>query len=225
MPLAHESGRSGYGSAVQSAKGNFFDADAVLKLMGRTTRKALSKYGAFVRRRAQTSIRYRDKPAAAGQPPSAHRSMTRTKTNRKTGATKKQQVSPLRELIFFSWVPETNGVVIGPVLAPQNRRGRDGRPTSGTVPSTLEEGGSITVEEVLIKGHMVRAGTRGANGRFQAAGMVPDKWVRTSIVDRRRLAGLPTRLRAVMVRRHAFMAPADAAERPQLMQFFPEASL
>ena len=199
MPV--QAGGSGYSAAIGSAKASFFDSNAILKLMDRTTAKALSKYGAFVRQRARTSIRYRKKSAPAGSPPSAHRSMKRTKTNRK-GETKTQQVSPLRDLLYFSYDREAKSVIIGPVLADQSK-GPHRRPKSGTVPKTLEEGGPITVQEILRRG----------------------KWSRIDLFTRRQIAGLPSRMRTERIGKHPFMAPADAAERPKLMGFFKENAL
>lgn len=116
----------------KAVRGNFFDAQKVLAAIDRFEAKALSKFGAFTRRRMKSSIRYRNGSAAAGQPPSAHRSggFTKTKTNKKTGATSRQQQSPLRELIFFALAPEGGSVVIGPVAF------------GSGVARTIEQGGS-----------------------------------------------------------------------------------
>lgn len=89
----------------------FFDAPAVLKATDRKRRAGLSKMGAFVRRRAKSSIRKRKKVSLPGQPPSSH-------------------VGTLKNLIFFSYDARTDSVVVGPVpFGP------------GVAPKALEYGG------------------------------------------------------------------------------------
>lgn len=120
----------------KEAKGGFFNRKAVLDAVGRAEAAVLSKAGAFVRTRAKSSLRYRKAPSAPGQPPSAHRTMSRTKTNRKTGVTKVQGVSPLREFLFFAYDRTTRSVVVGPV-----RLGGK----LGNAPAALEKGGDSVV--------------------------------------------------------------------------------
>lgn len=81
--------------AVAGIKRNFFDRDAVTKSMDKATKKALSKFGAFVRRRAQSSIRTRKKISEPGSPPSGH-------------------AGNLKRLIYFSYDPQQKSVVTGP---------------------------------------------------------------------------------------------------------------
>jgi hypothetical protein len=105
----------------------FFDRQAVLSKVDAATRRVLSKFGAFVRRAAKSSIRSRKKPSAPGTPPSSH-----------TGL--------LKRLIFFGYDPGRRSVVIGPaplrstVEAPPlleyggraRRRGRGGKSVTAT---------------------------------------------------------------------------------------------
>lgn len=77
----------------------FFDSDAVLKSLDRATIRNLSKVGAFVRRRARSSIRRRKKSADAGSPPSAH---------------SKDKFRTIKN-IRFQYEPETKSVIAGPV--------------------------------------------------------------------------------------------------------------
>lgn len=81
--------------SVRDAKNGFFDRAAVMGAMDVTARKVLSKFGAFVRRSAQFSIRSRKGFSAPGSPPHGH-----------TGL--------LRKFIFFSWDNNRRSVVIGP---------------------------------------------------------------------------------------------------------------
>jgi hypothetical protein len=97
----------------------FFDRSAVRSKLDAATRRVLSKFGAYVRRTARSSIRKRKKASAPGSPPSSH-----------TGL--------LKKFIFFGYEPSHRSVVIGPVRLSQKGRGE--------APSLLEYGGSTKVE-------------------------------------------------------------------------------
>ena len=96
----------------------FFDRQAVISKVDAATRRVLSKFGAFVRRSAKSSIRKRKKPAPPGQPPSSH-----------TGL--------LKKFIFFGYDAARQSVVIGPTRL--NQKGR------GEAPPLLEYGGKTTL--------------------------------------------------------------------------------
>jgi hypothetical protein len=96
----------------------FFDAKWVTRSVDRTTRRVLSRFGAFVRRTARSSIRKRKKVSAPAQPPSSH-----------TGL--------LRRFIWFGYEPSRRSVVIGPARLTQGGRGE--------APENLEYGGMATV--------------------------------------------------------------------------------
>ena len=184
---------TGFGSrTLADVKRSFFDADRVLKSMDRATRRVLSKGGAFVRQRAKTSIRYRKDPAPPGRPPSAHKTGMRTKTNRKTGVTKRQASSPLRDLIFFAYDDASKSVVIGPVIFPSAAR-------KGT-PPRLEYGGtSPGLRRVPIAG----VPERDSRGRFVPLGL------RTKLVPA-----------VFSYEPRPFMRPALAAELPKILEGF-----
>jgi hypothetical protein len=97
----------------------FFDRQAVVSKVDAATRRVLSKFGAFVRRSAKSSIRKRKKPAPPGQPPSSH-----------TGL--------LKKFIFFGYDAARQSVVIGPTRL--NQKGR------GEAPPLLEYGGKTTLK-------------------------------------------------------------------------------
>jgi hypothetical protein len=119
-----------YEQALFRVKSMFFDARPVLDAADRAARKVLSRFGAFVRRRAKSSIKKAPKKAKTalkrglllsgegqfisgpGQPPVGH-------------------VGTLRDAILFSYDPGNKSVVIGPV--PFQGSGRGAR--------ALEEGG------------------------------------------------------------------------------------
>jgi hypothetical protein len=109
----------------------FFDRDAVIGATDAQTRKFLSQFGAFVRRTAQSSLKYRKKPARPGEPPSVHRSEDFLRASA-SGAVR--ATSPLKELIYFAYEPNTSTVYIGPVPF--------GGPI-GVVPELLEKGGVL----------------------------------------------------------------------------------
>lgn len=112
----------------------FLDRAAVAAKLDPEVRKALSKFGAFVRQRSRTSLKYGTGVSAPGATPTVHRAQTKAKTSKKTGKVTVQQVSPLRELIFFAFDPATESVVIGPTV---------GGSASGA-PEALEHGGTST---------------------------------------------------------------------------------
>lgn len=101
------------------AKDFFFDRAAVMKAVGKARLKTLSKVGAFVQRRGQTSMRYRKsgKASPPGQPPFAHR---------ESGA-------KLRKLLIFAYDTATESVVIGPA----------GLGRQSKVPEVEEFGGTV----------------------------------------------------------------------------------
>lgn len=97
----------------------FFDSPKVVRAVDRTTRRVLSKFGAFVRRTARSSIRKRKRTSEPGSPPSSH-----------TGL--------LKRFIFFGYDAQKRSVVIGPERLTQ--RGR------GEAPHLLEYGGTGSVQ-------------------------------------------------------------------------------
>jgi len=97
----------------------FFDKKAVRDKVDAGTRRVLSKFGAFVRRTARSSIRKRKKTSQPGSPPSSH-------------------IGLLKKFIFFGYDPRKDSVVIGPVRLTQKGRGE--------APSLLEYGGTTKVE-------------------------------------------------------------------------------
>ena len=84
----------------------FFDRQAVISKVDAATRRVLSRFGAFVRRSAKSSIRKRKKAAPPGQPPSSH-----------TGL--------LKKFIFFGYDADRRSVVIGPTRLNQKGRGEE----------------------------------------------------------------------------------------------------
>lgn len=106
------------GLDVKSAKAGFFDRKAVVDSVDRARLKVLSKFGAFVRRRAKSSIRKRKGVSPPAGPPSSH-----------TGL--------LKKFLFFSYDPSSRSVVIGPA--------RIGGTVDPDALPALEYGGESTV--------------------------------------------------------------------------------
>ena len=105
------------GFKIDEAKGMFFDAPKVMRSLDTAARSVLSKFGAFVRTAAKSSIRKRKKTSEPGSPPSSH-----------TGL--------LKKFIYFGYDPTKQSVVIGPARL---------NSTSGTAPETLEYGGKAII--------------------------------------------------------------------------------
>ena len=106
------------GMDFKSAKAGFFDRKVVIAKVDAAARRVLSRFGAFVRRSARSSIRKRRRSAPPGSPPSSH-----------TGL--------LKKFIFFGYDTQRKSVVIGPSRL--NRKGR------GEAPQLLEYGGTATL--------------------------------------------------------------------------------
>ena len=94
----------------------FFDTKAVRSKVDAATRRVLSRFGAFVRRTARSSIRKRKRISRPGTPPSSH-----------TGL--------LKKFIFFGYDAQKRSVVIGPARLSQAGRGQ--------APHLLECGGLL----------------------------------------------------------------------------------
>jgi hypothetical protein len=97
-------------------RASFFDSPKVIKAVDKATRRVLSKFGAFVRTRARSSIRKRKKSSPPGSPPSS-----------KTGT--------LRRFLYFAFDFASKSVVVGP-QALQSVKDAD-------APSRLEYGGTL----------------------------------------------------------------------------------
>ena len=77
----------------------FFDRQAVIDRMSKANRQALSKAGAFIRRRARTSLRRRKSTSPPGSPPSVHSD---------------DSIATLKN-ILFAYEPHSESLVVGPV--------------------------------------------------------------------------------------------------------------
>lgn len=121
----------------------FFDKQAVISRMDKARRRILSKAGAFIRRRARSSIRRRKRVSRPGEPPSAHSG---------------DKVATLKN-ILFAYDPQSNSVVVGPVRLNQ-MQDINGFLVAGTVPQVMEFGGTVGIREKQVGGKWVRRGRR-----------------------------------------------------------------
>lgn len=128
----------GLSMKLTTAKANFFDKELVKRKLDAAARRNLSKFGAFVRQGAKTSLKYKTGVSPAGRPPHIHKTGMRKKTNKKTGVVKVQAVSPLREFIYFVWDAAAQAVVVGPVQFGGAKGGSEAL-------SALEHGGQTTI--------------------------------------------------------------------------------
>jgi len=98
-------GGHGHGGGLARVTSLFFDQHAVMSRVDAATRRALSRFGAYVRADAKRSIRKagNSKPSAPGRPP-------------------KSRKGTLKQFITFSYDPTRRSVVIGPELLPRARK-------------------------------------------------------------------------------------------------------
>lgn len=112
----------------------FFDDAKVLKAMDAATARALSKFGAEVRRIARASIKESPGPSSAGSPPHSHMAARKREANKKRKAAGKGPIkggfAGLR-FILFAYDPAAKSVIIGPA---------SNRTRSLTIPEILEFG-------------------------------------------------------------------------------------
>jgi len=118
---------------IASFKKSFFDVKAVADKIDPAVKRALSKIGAYTRRRDKSSLKYLDGPAAKGKPPHVHRRKRFTRKKTTKGVASQQAASPLRELIFFGYDDATKSVVIGPATY-SSKQG-----PAGSLPAKIEE--------------------------------------------------------------------------------------
>ena len=104
----------------------FFDRLKIMEATEKAQVKVLSKIGAFVWRRAKTSIKIKKGTAPPGAVPFGHTTTTRKKTNKKTGVTKTQPASPLPDAEIRRALTKT-----APSGSRARRRARASPPASG----------------------------------------------------------------------------------------------
>lgn len=110
-----------FGMRLKDAKALFFDRPAVMRMMTQRERSMLSRFGAYVRQRAKSSIRH-----------------SRNNEISEPGDAPKGHTGELRRKIYFAADPGRRSVVIGPTLFGSK---------TGEELSALEQGGMSTMTE------------------------------------------------------------------------------
>ena len=105
----------------------FFDRPKVIASLKKAKRKALSKAGAFVRKRARSSMRRRKGSSSPGSPPSAHSNGNSLKT------------------ILFAYQPQSESTIVGPVQL--NQVNFTIESVTSTVPGLHERGETAIIRE------------------------------------------------------------------------------
>ncbi len=121
--------------AFKAVQTRFLNPKKVLDAVDKTVEKTLMRFGAFVWKRARTSLKYGSRPSRPGSPPNVHRTQRRRKINRK-GVLTNQAVSPFRESVLFAYDAVKRSVVIGPRRLPGKRN---------QAPKALEFGGDSLI--------------------------------------------------------------------------------
>lgn len=204
----------GIGATLDKAKTQWFQAEMLIRKIGKMDEYALKFVGAYVRRRAQTSLRPGGKKYAIsspGQPPRTHGQRL------------------LRTFLEFDIEKGGQSVVVGPAkLNWINYDVLTEQPVKGTIPRLLEEGGQFKQKQAqLPSGLWVRfdhrRSTHNLINQVQLSGGL---WVRAD--DPRALKrsgrpsrtlrpassqfGLPTRFVVKTMQQRPYMIPALNAE-------------
>ena len=106
---------------LEAYKRIFFDRQKVLSAVDRAERRSQSKFGAYVRTRARSSLRRRKKASEPGMPPSVH---------------SKDSFATLKN-ILFGFEPNSRKTVVGIV------RTRSRSTSAGPVPMVHELGADV----------------------------------------------------------------------------------
>jgi hypothetical protein len=115
----------------------FFDRPYVAAQIGKANAAALSRHGAFVQRRARSSLRRRKRVSRPGEPPSVHST---------------SDIATLKN-IWFAYEPAKQSVVIGPLRLNLHSALWDGGGrtlTTGAVPGILEHGGRVGIRKMKM---------------------------------------------------------------------------
>ena len=142
------------GLKFKAMQSHFFDSTKVTSATGKAARRVLSRFGAFVRRTAKSSIRKRKKASSPGRPPTS-----------RTGL--------LKKFIFFGYIPASDSVVVGPIKLNSK---------VGETPRVLELGGKTTVTSGGPKSKRMKRTVKIAARPYMTPAMnkelpkLPDMW-------------------------------------------------
>lgn len=111
-------------------KATGFDSKKILKAVRRAERKRLNKLGAFIRRRARSSMRKAPLIDPKTGKKSRKKDIERVPATAEPGKPPYWHHGGLRKMIFFAYDSETHSLVVGPVPY-----------RAGVAPNLLEKGG------------------------------------------------------------------------------------
>lgn len=135
---------------VREFKAGFFNKELISRQADKGHARYQTKMGAFIRRQMKGLIRYSKKSSTPGSPPKAHKTSGFSRVKRGSdGIVKRQQQSPLRELIFFAYDPSTRSTVIGPAKFGSTKAAQ-----------VLEHGGNAVVREPILRAKATRPTSR-----------------------------------------------------------------
>ena len=144
----------------------FFDSRKLIDLVTKAKRKVMSGQGAFVRRKAKSSLKRGSKSwgverhSNPGQPPLVD-----------------SRRSDLRRLIFFVYDPIDEDVVIGPVGISTRGQRMTTNEFGKTTPQRLEEGGAVVMYEEFTR----KEGWHKTNRRSFRKTRLPKRSRRTTV--------------------------------------------
>lgn len=194
--------------AMKFDKRFYFDRKAVSDIVGKEAAKALGRAGAFVQRRARSSLRRRKKISNPGNPPSVH---------------SQDKYATLKN-IQFQFVPKTMSVFVGPV-----KLNMGGSSSWLPVPGLHEHGGTQRVLEWRFNALELAKKWPGWAKRKSTA-KFSNEWRRRDLrwrdASRKRRKhklsdiGVETRIRSATYAPRPFMGPALVKEAPKFPSLF-----
>ncbi len=138
-------GKSSSSSGFASVKSLFFDRQIVKDALDKQTRKVFSKFGSWVRKSAQWSMKKAPKDTFKTKTIDGKRISILQMQTSPPGSPPYVRTGLLKKFVFYSLDWATKSVVVGPVLL------RTKRLTASTVPEVLEYGGMSTIYDPLIR--------------------------------------------------------------------------
>jgi hypothetical protein len=203
--------------AMKFDKRFFFDRQAVADIVGKTAAKALGRAGAYVQRRARSSMRRGGKkqreagsrvPSSPGIPPKAWST---------------DKVATLKN-IQFAFVPREMSVFVGPLALNMGGMGQH-----GAIPGVHEHGGSRRILEWRFNQLEYMRSWRGWK-KYRSSAKFSNEWQRRDLrwndASRKRRKhtlsqlGVETRTRTASYPARPFMGPALQKEAPKFPTLF-----
>jgi len=145
VEMIFATGKSGNSAGFASVKSLFFDRQIVKDALDKQTRNVFGKFGAFVRKSAQWSMKKAPKDTFKTKTIDGKKVSILQMRTSPPGSPPYVRTGLLKKFIFYSLDWTTKSVVVGPVLL------RTKRLTTTTVPEVLEYGGMSTIYDPLMR--------------------------------------------------------------------------